>query len=261
MSEKKECSIEKYISNMTCEMKLVYILILILLVCNIFIFAKLFSCSASKQNKAFKEFIDNNPRVILDSVQRFVDKEQAEAQKKQQEQVEVNVKKNIDRIRDEKHTGVANPDGTKVVVEFFDYNCGYCKMGSKAIESIVKKDPTVKVIFRDFPIFGGMSMEAAKYSVAVAITTPSKYLDFHSALMASEASSIENIENALKEAKISVDRVKRTLKTRAEDIEKRLNENRRLGEEIGIRGTPAFLIGDEFIPGYVDETTILEKLK
>lgn len=261
MSEKKECSIKKCINNMTCEMKLAYILILILLVCNIFIFAKLFSCSADKKNKAFKEFIDNNPKVILDSVQRFVEKEQAEAQKKQQEQVEVNVKKNIDRIRDEKYTGIANPDGTKVVVEFFDYNCGYCKMGSKAVENIAKKDSNVKVIFRDFPIFGGMSMEAAKYSVAVAITTPSKYLDFHSALMASEANSIENIENALKDAKISVDRIKRTLKTRAEDIEKRLNENRRLGEEIGIRGTPAFLIGEEFVPGYVDEATILEKLK
>ena len=65
----------------------------------------------------------------------------------------------------------------------------------------------------------------------------------------------------MKEAKISVERIKRTLKTRAEDIEKRLNENRRLGEEIGIRGTPAFLIGEEFIPGYVDEGTILQKLK
>ena len=234
---------------------------LILLICNVFIFIKLGKCNKAGQDEAFKAFIDNNPKAILDSVQRYAEKEQAEMQRKQQEKMEVNVKKNIDKIRDEKNTGVANPKGKKIIVEFFDYNCGYCKRGSKAVENIARKDPDVKVIFRDFPIFGGVSVEAAKYSIAVAMTTPSKYLDFHSALMNSEATSIDNIENALKEAKISVERIRRTLKTRATDIEKRLNDNRQLGNEIGIGGTPAFLIGEEFVPGYIDESAILEKLK
>lgn len=261
MSEKKKCKIGECFKNMTCELKLAYVLIIVFLISNIFIFLKLASCCKDGQGGQFKKYIDENPKVILDSVQRYVEKEQAKAQKQQQEQMDVNVKKNIARIRDEKNTGVANPDGKKIIVEFYDYNCGYCKMASKAVDAIAKSDKNVKVIFRDFPIFGGTSTDAAKYSIAVAMTTPNKFLDFHTALMSGEAKSIDNIEEALKKAKISVERIRRTLKTREKDIEKRLEDNRRLGEDIGIRGTPAFLVGEEFVPGYVDENTLRGMLK
>lgn len=265
MNEKKSCGMKHCktcFKNMSCELKLAYILILVLLLSNIFIFLKLSCCSKNNNNaESMKEFIDNNPKVILDSVQRYVEKEQVQAQKKQSEQMNANVKKNLDRIRDEKNTGVANPKGDKTVVVFYDYNCGYCKMATKAIENVAKSDSNVKVVFRDFPIFGGISNEAAKYSVAVAIATPSKFLDFHSALMEGDAKSMDGIENALKSAKISVERIKRTLKSREKDIEKRLNDNIQLGKEIGLNGTPALLIGDELVPGYVEENALRAKLK
>lgn len=261
MTEKNNCKIKECFANMDCGLKLAYILILILFICNIFIFLKISKNCTKGQDNNFKKYIDDNPKVILDSVQRYVEREQAEAQRQQQQRVEENIKKNLTRIRDEKNTGVANPDGKKIIVEFYDYNCGYCKMASKVVDKIANEDKNVKVIFRDFPIFGGTSLDAAKYSIAVAMTAPSKFLAFHNALMNGNAKTIDGIEEALKEAKISVERIRRTLKSNATDIEKRINDNRQLGNEIGLNGTPAFLVGEEFVPGYIDENTMKEKLK
>jgi protein-disulfide isomerase len=172
-----------------------------------------------------------------------------------------NVKKNFDRIINGKNTGIYNSGGSKSIVVFFDYNCGYCKMASKAIEEVVKADKDVKVIFRDYPIFGGISSIAAKYSIAVAMTEGKKFFDFHIALMNGNAKDENGIKDALRIAKVNTDKVKRTMKLRAEEIDGRIEENRAIADAIGIQGTPALVIGEEFVPGYLDAETILNKLR
>jgi protein-disulfide isomerase len=202
-----------------------------------------------------------NPKLIIDSVQKYAEKQQAESHKRRVEETSVNVKKHFEQIIDEKNTGVYNANGTKSIVIFFDYNCGYCKMASRALEEVTRSNKDVKIIFRDYPIFGGLSSVAAKYSVAVAMVEGKKFFDFHVALMNGNIKDEENIKSALKEAKINVDKIKRAMKLRSDEIDKRIEENRAIADNIGIQGTPALIIGEEFVPGYLDAETILDKLK
>lgn len=262
MSEKK-CSLGESLSNMNCETKLAYVLIIVLFISNIFIFAKLNSSFGNTKAKddAIAKWIEKNPQAILDSVQKYAEEEQAKAQREQTQRTSAAVKENLEKFRDEKNTGVANAKGRKVIVEFFDYNCSYCKMASKALDKIAREDKNIKVVFRDFPIFGGVSETAAKYSIAVAMAEPDKFLDFHSALMEGNARTEEGITAALKTANVPVEKIKRTMRTKSKEITARLDENKRLGSLINLQGTPALIIGDEFVPGYVDAETMKSKLK
>ncbi|MDR1499135.1 MAG: DsbA family protein [Rickettsiales bacterium] len=253
MTNEVKCKLVESVRHANCETKLAYILIAVLFVSNIFILTKLCSKDKSKSiDKVITEWVDSNPKIILDSVQRYAEKEQSESQRKQQEQAAVNVKSNLSALRDEKNTGVANPKGSKVVIEFFDYNCGYCKMAAKSVGDIIGTDKDVKVIFRDLPILGEASTVAARYSVAVAIVEPNKYLRFYEALMAGDAKTTSGVIQALKAANIQVEKIERALKTKSAEIEKRLEENRSLAGLVGIQGTPAFIIGEELVPGYID---------
>lgn len=257
MSEnKKSCPLGGFLKKIPCELKLVYLLIIILFLCNIFVLVKLYN------GKTFSKWIDNNPKAILDSVQKYAEAEQAKAQQQQQQQTAEAVKSNKEAIYNEKNTGVVNKKGSKVVVEFFDYNCGYCKMASKVVDKMAREDKNIKVIFRELPIFGGTSDLAARYSTAVAIEYSNKYLDFHSALMESGARSEKDIENALKKADISAFKIKKVMEDKKSLIDSVLQENRDLAfNKLGLQGTPAFVIGDTLIPGYIDEATIKSLLE
>lgn len=252
-NERNSCPIK----DMPCEIKLAYCLIIILFISDIFIFLRLKKVNA---NNNIKNWIDNNPKAILESVQIYAEKQQVENQKKQHEETSKNIKENKDEIIDEKNTGIHNHKGKKTVVIFYDYNCSYCKMASKSIEEVVKDDKDVKVIFRELPIFGGISTVAAKYSIAVALTKPNKFFAFHTALMEGNARDEEGIKEALKTAGIGFEEIHRIMKTKSDIIEKRIDDNMRLAQKIGIQGTPALMIGDEFVPGYVDAETMKNKL-
>lgn len=243
---------------MPSELKTAYFLIILLFVMCIFIWVKV-----GKANNGDKiaKWVYENPKTIIDSVQRFAEQQQVESQRRHQEDMDKNVKANRDRILDEKNTGIHNPKGKKTIVEFYDYNCSYCKSASAAIAKVVSEDKDVKVIFRELPIFGGVSELAARYSVAVAISEPSKFFAFHEALMAGDAHNEDGIKEAIKKSRINLDRILRTMKSKSDEIDKRIEDNKRLANEIGIQGTPALMIGDEFIPGYVDAETMRIKLR
>ena len=250
MTEKKSCKLGACFKGMACELKLAYLLIILLIVCNIFVIVKLNS------NKNFAKWIDENPKAILDSVQKFAEAEQAKAQEEREQQSAEALKNNKDKIYNEKNTGVANKDGKKVIVEFFDYNCGYCKMASKVVDKMAREDKNIKVIFKEFPIFGGTSDLAARYSVAVAMEFPDRYLDFHSKLMENGARSESSIEKSVKDADISLPKIKKAMEKNKAEIDATLAETRELALSLGLQGTPAFIINDSLIPGFIEEEAI-----
>jgi protein-disulfide isomerase len=258
MTNEKKCNLLESLKNASNEVKFAYVLIVLLIISNVYVFVKL--CD-NKNKEVVANWIRDNPKAIIDSVQRYAEREQAGAQRVQQEQAEANVKSNLKELRDETNTGVANPKGTKIIVEFFDYNCGYCKMASEAVDSVVKSDNNVKVIFREFPILGEASIIAARYSVAVSIAEPGKFYNFYKALINGNARSEDGVLEALKVADIQVDKVRKVLQNKANEIEKRLKDNERLANLIGVQGTPALIIGEEFIPGYIEAEAIRSKLR
>lgn len=258
----KECSFS--MKNCGCEIKVAYVLILIL-------FVLFFACCGCKGKKGLNNpktmdkeiftWIQKNPKAILDSVEAYVKEEQIKAQQQQEQNTKKNIENNYEKLISEVNTGVANPKGKKIVVEFFDYNCGYCKMASKAVKEIATEDKDVKVIFREMPILGNPSVEAAQYSVAVSMVAPNKFLEFHDALIHGNARTKDGIKAALNKAGIQVAKVEETLKNKKDEIEKRINDNRELAQQLGLGGTPAFIINKEFIPGYIEKAQMLELLK
>ncbi len=204
------------------------------------------------------KWIEQNPRAIIASVENM--------QKKAMEERINNAKKNIPAKKAElfenKDSSEHAPQGYDVsIVEFYDYNCGYCKKAQATVEALIKQDPKIRVIFKEFPILGEASVEVSRVSIAVNLTSPSSFLKFHDALMKSNE---RNKAGALKIAKsvgLDVKKIEIALSSQKDKIEQIIQSNIALGSAIGISGTPGFVVGDELIPGAMDIETFKEKIK
>jgi protein-disulfide isomerase len=197
-----------------------------------------------------------NPKAILESV--------ANMQKKMAEGRTKDAQKNIGAKRsellDDKSPKYA-PSGYDVtIVEFFDYNCGYCKKANSTVEQLLKEDKRIRVIYKDFPILGAASTEVSKVSVAVNLIDPSAYRKFHNALMISSARTKDAAIGIAKTVGINVEKLKEALKNKDSEIQKIIQDNIALGASVGIQGTPGFIIGDELIPGALEIGTFREKV-
>ncbi len=204
------------------------------------------------------KWIEQNPRAIIASVENM--------QKKAMEERINNAKKNIPAKKAElfenKDSSEHAPQGYDVsIVEFYDYNCGYCKKAQATVEALIKQDPKIRVIFKEFPILGEASIEVSRVSIAVNLISPSSFLKFHDALMKSNE---RNKAGALKIAKsvgLDVKKIEIALSSQKDKIEQIIQSNIALGSAIGISGTPGFVVGDELIPGAMDIETFKEKIK
>ncbi len=199
----------------------------------------------SEMEDMFKDYIMNNPKVIIDSLNKFQIDQRDEAQKAAKEALE----QEYDNIVNNKdHAVVGNPDGDITVVEFFDYNCGYCKKAFPEIQQLIEDDKEVRVIFIDFPVLGPSSMELAKYSVAA--NMQGKYFEFHAALMNHKGQKTkEAVLEIAKEVGLDVEKLKKDAES--EKVEKILKDNREIAGKLSIRGTPGFIVGKEIIGGYI----------
>jgi len=204
------------------------------------------------------KWVENNPQAILESVQNMYKKAQEEQQK--------NAQKNISAKKEElfntKVTGEHAPAGYDVsIVEFYDYNCGYCKKAQASVEDLIKSDSKVRIIYREFPILGQDSLEMSKVSVAVNMISPKSFKAFHDELMKTKEKGKSAALKAAKTAGVNSAELEKTLSSKKDEIEKIINGSIELGSSIGISGTPGFIIGEELIPGAVDKASLQEKIK
>ncbi len=192
--------------------------------------------------KIVQDYIMNNAEVILQSVNDYQTKGVAEAQ---QQALQANARK----IFENDMTPVAgNPDGDVRVVEFFDYNCGYCKRVVGDVNKLIENDDQVKLILIDYPILDPTSETAARW--AMAADKQGKYLEFHNALLTkNERISDELLEATAKDLKLDVDQLKKD--AASEEISVYLEGNRALAQSLNINGTPAFIVEDEIFPGAI----------
>ncbi|MFM6973084.1 MAG: DsbA family protein [Alphaproteobacteria bacterium] len=203
------------------------------------------------------KWVEANPQAIINSVQNM--------QKKMMEEQTKNAQKNIGQKQNELYNDANSPQyapqGYDVsIVEFYDYACGYCKKAQATVEELIKSDPKIRVIYRDFPILGEPSFEMAKVSVAVNLISPNSFKKFHDALMKTNDKGKKAALNAAKNAGIDTKKIEDTLKNEKEKIEKILQDNLSLGSSVGITGTPGFIVGEELIPGAMDVNTFKEKI-
>lgn len=159
-----------------------------------------------------------------------------------------------------KSSVVGNPQGDVTLVEFFDYNCGFCKRSLEDLRTMMKDDPKLKVVLKEFPVLGPDSLEASRVAVAVkSQISGQKYWDFHVKLMATRGRI--NGEKALEVAKeFGVD-VARAKKDAAEAAVKAvIDDTVALGDRLGLTGTPAFVIGNEVVFGAVGTEALKGKI-
>ena len=145
---------------------------------------------------------------------------------------------------------IGNPDGSVTVVEFFDYNCGYCRRAVDAVDQLVADDTDVRVVLREFPILSEGSVEAARVALAARMQDEAAYGLLHGELL--RMSGQANAESALAVAgDLGLDVEKLRADMENPEIEAHIAASRDFAQRLGIQGTPAFVIGEELIPGAV----------
>ena len=142
-----------------------------------------------------------------------------------------------------------NPQGDMIVAEFFDYQCPYCKQQGPELEKLIATDSHVRVIYKEFPIFGGGSLTAAK--AALASAAQGKYSAFHKAMLADRTPEHQlddaRVFAVAKDAGLDVDRLKVDMS--APNVTAQLEENRQLAATLGINSTPGLIVADRLQPG------------
>lgn len=202
-----------------------------------------------------REYILENPEIITEAI-TLLQLRQEEA--KLEEQSTTIIAYEAEIINPPEGTIIGDPDGDVTVVEFFDYNCGYCKSVLPAVMNKLRTDRHVRLVLKEFPILGPTSVMASK--AALASRKQGKYSDFHQALMAHKGGFTNSTILSIAQS-VGLDST--LLKTDMDDpeIEQIIETNRALARELQISGTPAFIIGTTVIPGAISEERLTELIE
>ncbi len=206
--------------------------------------------------KIVRDYLLANPEVLLEA--------QEALETKQQEQQRLahldTIKQNKDAIFNSSFDGVVgNPDGKVTIVEFYDYNCGYCKRAMDDMEALTKEDPDLRFVLKEFPILSADSQKASIVSMAFHLMQPEKYGDFHRALMSGEGRATE--EEAIKVAlSLGADEAELRAKMKDPSIPQALSATYELATKLSVSGTPSYVVGEEVIYGALGKEVLAEKI-
>lgn len=146
-------------------------------------------------------------------------------------------------------------DADVTVVEYFDYNCPYCKKLVPTFQALLAQDHKIAILYKDWPIFGGVSVYAAKS--ALAAQWQGKYLAAHDALISGPRLAQESqIDAALQRAGVNLDALKKDQSAHAKDIDALLSRNAAEARALGLKGTPGIVVGRQLLPGAADLNTL-----
>ncbi|MFO7477191.1 MAG: DsbA family protein [Methyloceanibacter sp.] len=192
-------------------------------------------------------YLTKNPEILVEMTTEL-DKRQQTEQAEQQEMV---ISENADAIfRSPRSYSAGNPDGDVSVVEFFDYNCGFCRRALPDVVKLIDTDDKVRVVFKELPIFGEESEDAAKGALAAG--KQGKYFEMHQKLYSEPGKA--NKEKALKIAQqLELDVPQFESDMASAEVQQTLDEARDIAQKLGLQGTPFYLIGDRSVPGAPDD--------
>ncbi len=197
--------------------------------------------------KIVHDYLVTHPEVLQEAMNELEKRQQASEAEKHKAAVKANAKA-LFTSPDEVVLG--NPKGNVTFVEFFDYNCGYCKHAMSDMLTLMKTDPKLKVVLKEFPVLGPGSVEAARVAVAVRMQAPQKYLEFHTKLLGGRGHADAARALAVaKEIGLDMERLKKDVKS--PEVEKTLKQDFKLAEALGLNGTPSYVIGDSVIVGAI----------
>lgn len=216
--------------------------------------------------KVVHDYLLSNPEVLLEASQALQQKQQ----QNMQQQAQSAIKDNAEQLFQSKLTTVGNAKGNVTIVEFFDYQCIHCKKMSPVMDSLVKKDSGLRIIYKEFPIFGKTSETASRAALAAGMQ--GKYLKMHEALLKLEKRLDDKIVMDTAQS-VGLDLKKLKTDMESKEVTEVLESNRQLAEKLHLMGTPAFIVGStpdgqfktssepSFVPGAASEETLQELIK
>ncbi len=205
-----------------------------------------------------REYLVAHPEVLQEAMQEF-EKRQGVAEA---EKHKAAVKEYSQAIfSSPRQVNLGNPDGNVTFVEFFDYNCGYCKRAMSDMLTLLKDDPKLKVVLKEFPVLGPGSVEAAQVAIAVRMQdkTGKKYLEFHQKLLGGRGQADKaHAMAAAKDVGMNMAQLEKDLAS--PEIKATLEETFKVAEALGMNGTPSYVIGSDVIVGAVGLPALQEKI-
>lgn len=189
--------------------------------------------------------IRENPQIVMEAV--AILEAQEDARKADQSVALLSSRGDV-LERDPNAPVLGNVDGDVTIVEFFDYNCPYCKRVKPEIQALMAADPDIRLVYREWPILGEGSVFAAR--AALAARNQGKYEEFHWAMMGLQGRAEEaSILNAAVEIGLDVDNLRADMD--APEINEHIQTSMELAAALGFNGTPSFVIGEALVPGFI----------
>lgn len=195
--------------------------------------------------KVIRDYILANPEIVLDAL-RILD---ARKRASEVDQARQQLAARREDILDDPDSPVGwNPDGDVTIVEFFDYRCPYCRAVAPRLAQLKKQDRGIRYVYKEWPILGPVSKVAAR--AALAARKQGRYEEYHEALMTYPGQLTEKgVFKTAERLGLDVDRLRADME--APEIAAALARTGDLAQALGITGTPAFVIGNELVPGAV----------
>jgi protein-disulfide isomerase len=204
-----------------------------------------------------REYLLKNPEVLQEALVELERRQAANEERARGEAFQANRQQ---LYRGANQVVLGNPQGDVTIVEFFDYNCGYCKRAVAETMDLVRQDSRIRLVLRDFPVLGPGSVEASQVALALKKQIQgAKYQDFHTKLLGGRGQA--NRARALEVAReIGADMARLERDMNSPDIRSELAETARLADLLRINGTPTYIIGDEVVVGAVGADKLRENI-
>ena len=209
----------------------------------------------SDLDKNLKEFIQNNPKFIIDVLRKYQDEQNKIEQAKISQQNNSNI---INLNLFDNSMIVGNKNATKIIYEFVDYNCGYCLKFHQQVLSVLNEDQNTKLVIMQMPILGESSITFSK--IAIAASFQNKFEEVHNYLYSSDRKSkMADILGDLFLMNIDIAQLEKDMNS--EEVSKVILSHEQFVNDFKFNGTPAIIIGETIIPGYIEKDKIIEILE
>jgi protein-disulfide isomerase len=203
----------------------------------------------SEIEAVIKDYLLKHPEVLEEAMRELEKRQSAAESAKAQKTIADNAKILFDSPR---QVTLGNPKGDVTMVEFFDYNCGYCKRAMTDMLDLMKSDPNLRVVLKEFPVLGEASVQAAQVGIALNMQDKSgkKYLDFHQKLLSGRG-AIDRAKAMAVAKEVGADMPRLEKDLGSPEVKATLEETFKLAEPLGLNGTPSYVIGKDVVIGAV----------
>lgn len=194
------------------------------------------------------DYLVSHPEVIQEAL---VELDRRQKDSENQARLRITANPESELYKSGNHVVIGNPKGDVTLVEFFDYNCGYCKRGLPDLQHLVENDKNLRVILKDYPILAPGSVEASRVALALKNqVTPDKFWQFHLKLMATRG--LVGEAQALAAARdVGADMTRLSADLKKPEVSAAIDESREIAKTLNIEGTPTYVVGSDLVVGAV----------